>query len=1113
MAFINDHNTPPQTLLDNLNRRVNAGQTEPRVLIEFDKMVYVPGIKFKYETLEAVYNSKLTTISTDAITPSTGLGSGATDGNASEMVAKMKALGEPTSYDANNPTSGQRFEYIKCAMATYLKDYCLPNVFYPFMLAIAYHETAFGTLGQGRPQNGSFIVGYGCPGACDFNYKGITTQAKMLAKRIAEAMKSRKSAITTRGYLTADDIDFFHQGGDKGYNKWVWSADGANWKKRVKQYYDTIRSEMGTPTLISTGQDKWRCSSAGSGIQDLALDNNNCGGTVTPLSTSKMYKPEDWEDDVYFNDGEEEIYVPSNESKLENVIVNKSDNIANAKMTFPLSGLGYKRSYVTSLFWSENKGRPDHWGIDLVPGQRCQGWDIVAAYDGVVHATGYHNSYGWFIHINHYNGFGTTYSHLRPSSIVVSKGQAVAAGQKIAKCGNTGNVIAGKGGDGSHLHFELYRGSHQFTKASKMNPRPYLEGSATAPASASTGTEATTMTVTEITVFDVCMGKNNVKALPNKFTGLGAAKYYSTYDAVTKQTVNLVGFSPGSIGKDDVDSIYMKHNFTKNGAFTATLFINLQPGDKAFLRVDGLTYYEFTSADNGVKTLSPIYISYITSGTPTGANGTSAASTSELTSTANEREIDLYVRDSSGKAEIGYMCVKLSEIDNVAVSSEAKYLRTVDWIEQGDVVFEKTVQLEKNIVTWEIRNHYDSDSSTARITLDNADRIYSPTYEHSVGFPRNLHDTEFSYIDYGERKHLISEGTPVRIYAGYGDDLVRVFTGMITGEVEDDADSNTVSFECVDMFSLIENHIFITKKGYPEKDIVNGVNEITTNNVTSTAGTKWVMSSIIHNIANLAGMTGWRIVEDDLKYPDIVIEETYYIDIDHGGQQAVVWDSKQKKYVNKTIQTVKTLEGYKNPYVISMEFEQGTRASDAIQQLIGDTMYRAFCDRYGTFKLLSTRNMYYAEPKWEFIDTLNLTSLNTSIDYTRTRNHLMVLGNHGHTEHFVDKELIIATKGKVRSAQVEVEWIDESYGSSAYGAKKAVADRLFADMKRQSRTFNAEVKGNPLIDVMDACYVYSEDSSINGYYIVKGHTLSGTAENMTSSLELTWSVEGYSAQL
>lgn len=92
-----------------------------------------------------------------------------------------------------------------------------------------------------------------------------------------------------------------------------------------------------------------------------------------------------------------------------------------------------------------------HNGVDFgVP----EGTGIYSAADGTVIGTGDTDSscqgvsYGRWILIKHNNGLSTLYGHL--SSIQVSEGQAVTAGQKIALSGNTGYST------GPHLHFTVY---------------------------------------------------------------------------------------------------------------------------------------------------------------------------------------------------------------------------------------------------------------------------------------------------------------------------------------------------------------------------------------------------------------------------------------------------------------------------------------------------------------------------------------------------------------------------------------------------------------------------------------------------------------------------------
>ena len=93
------------------------------------------------------------------------------------------------------------------------------------------------------------------------------------------------------------------------------------------------------------------------------------------------------------------------------------------------------------------------------------------------------------------------------------------------------------------------------------------------------------------------------------------------------------------------------------------------------------------------------------------------------------------------------------------------------------------------------------------------------------------------------------------------------------------------------MYDMLEEHVFDRVLTFPRRDEIHGDEKQPV--------TMWVKSSIIHNIVNEAGMIGWRIHEDDLRYADAIIEETYYIDIDRGGKKAVVWDTKSQQYVEK----------------------------------------------------------------------------------------------------------------------------------------------------------------------------------------------------------------------
>ena len=89
-----------------------------------------------------------------------------------------------------------------------------------------------------------------------------------------------------------------------------------------------------------------------------------------------------------------------------------------------------------------------HTGTDIAC---AEGTPILAAADGIVTVANgldsWGGSYGYYIQIDHGGGLETLYAHC--SSICVTNGQQVQAGQVIGYVGHTGRAT------GSHLHFEV----------------------------------------------------------------------------------------------------------------------------------------------------------------------------------------------------------------------------------------------------------------------------------------------------------------------------------------------------------------------------------------------------------------------------------------------------------------------------------------------------------------------------------------------------------------------------------------------------------------------------------------------------------------------------------
>lgn len=98
-----------------------------------------------------------------------------------------------------------------------------------------------------------------------------------------------------------------------------------------------------------------------------------------------------------------------------------------------------------------------HKGIDW---STPVGTAVMASSAGTVVKAGWGSGYGYVVYINHADGRQTRYGHL--SKVLVSVGQTVSQGQKIALSGNTGVST------GPHVHFEI------LINGSQVNPLNYL---------------------------------------------------------------------------------------------------------------------------------------------------------------------------------------------------------------------------------------------------------------------------------------------------------------------------------------------------------------------------------------------------------------------------------------------------------------------------------------------------------------------------------------------------------------------------------------------------------------------------------------------------------------
>lgn len=88
------------------------------------------------------------------------------------------------------------------------------------------------------------------------------------------------------------------------------------------------------------------------------------------------------------------------------------------------------------------------------------GTAVMASSTGTVARAGWGSGYGYVVYINHADGKQTRYAHL--SKVLVSSGQKVSQGDKIALSGNTGVS------SGPHVHFEI------LVNGKQVDPFEYL---------------------------------------------------------------------------------------------------------------------------------------------------------------------------------------------------------------------------------------------------------------------------------------------------------------------------------------------------------------------------------------------------------------------------------------------------------------------------------------------------------------------------------------------------------------------------------------------------------------------------------------------------------------
>jgi murein DD-endopeptidase MepM/ murein hydrolase activator NlpD len=136
---------------------------------------------------------------------------------------------------------------------------------------------------------------------------------------------------------------------------------------------------------------------------------------------------------------------------------------------FPVLG-SYSLGVRDAAFGAPRQGHR-HMGQDIAA---ARGTAVVAPFAGEIDWVRYQrNGAGYYVVLDADDERDYVFMHLKRGSILVEKGQRVAAGEQLAEVGNTGRSF------GAHLHFEVWVSGWYEKGGEPVDPLPLLESWAT----------------------------------------------------------------------------------------------------------------------------------------------------------------------------------------------------------------------------------------------------------------------------------------------------------------------------------------------------------------------------------------------------------------------------------------------------------------------------------------------------------------------------------------------------------------------------------------------------------------------------------------------------------
>lgn len=285
--------------------------------------------------------------------------------------------------------------------------------------------------------------------------KTITNEQKSLkeAKSKVEKEKNQLEADKKKlSELSSENQNIINDLLKQRTNKEAELQDNENRQRELEKALEKYEAQKAADAK-EKAENKKNTSNTQSGESSVKPTETSTVNKPDTTETSTPNKPDDSSksnNNTNNNDNNSQNSEP--ETETENPTPTQEPN---GKYVWPCPG----HTYLTSEF-EEWRGTYNHGALDIADGN-IYGATVIACYDGVVFSAndycphdygkfescGCGGGFGKYVMIDHGGGKISIYGHL--SSVAVSTGQYVTAGQYIGNVGSTGYST------GPHLHFEL----------------------------------------------------------------------------------------------------------------------------------------------------------------------------------------------------------------------------------------------------------------------------------------------------------------------------------------------------------------------------------------------------------------------------------------------------------------------------------------------------------------------------------------------------------------------------------------------------------------------------------------------------------------------------------